>query len=59
MHPVIEVIVKLAVAAVLALAVGLLDGPLFDVALPWWVCAAIGLVLVFGGVLIIRVADDW
>lgn len=59
MHPIIELIVKLAVAAVLALAVGLLDGPLFDLTIPWWVCAGIGLVLVFGGVLIIRVADDW
>lgn len=59
MHPVIEFVAKLAVSAVLAVVVGLLDGPLFDVEMPWWVCAAIGLVIVFGGVLIIERADDW
>jgi len=59
MHPVIEFVAKLAVSAVLAVVVGLLDGPLFDVQMPWWVCAAIGLVLVFGGLLIIDRADDW
>lgn len=59
MHPVTEFIAKLAVSAVLALVVGLLDGPLFDVEMPWWVCAAIGLVIVFGGLLIIERADDW
>jgi membrane protein YdbS with pleckstrin-like domain len=57
-HPVAELLVKLAASAVLALAVGLLDGPLFAVQIPWWVCAAIGMVLVFGGVLIITHADD-
>lgn len=59
MHPITEFLVKLAAAAVLALVVGLLDGPLFDVAMPWWVCASIGAVVVFGGVLIITTADDW
>ena len=59
MHPVAELLLKLATSAVLALAVGLLDGPLFGLEVPWWVCAAIGLVLVFGGVLIITHADDW
>ena len=59
MHPITEFLVKLAAAAVLALVVGLLDGPLFDVAIPWWLCASIGLVIVFGGVLIITTADDW
>lgn len=59
MHPVAELVVRLAVAAVVALAVGLLDGPLFAMDFPWWVCVAIGLVLVFGGVLIISHADDW
>lgn len=59
MHPVIEFVAKLAVSAVLAVVVGLLDGPLFDVEMPWWVCAAIGLVIVFGGLLIIERADDW
>lgn len=59
MHPVTELLVKLAASAVLALAVGLLDGPLFSVQIPWWVCAAIGLVIVFGGVLIVTHADDW
>lgn len=58
MHPVIELLVRLAASAVIALAVGMLDGPLFGAALPWWVCAAIGLVLVFGGALIITHADD-
>jgi hypothetical protein len=51
--------VKLAASAVLALVVGLLDGPLFAVQIPWWVCAGIGLVIVFGGVLIVTHADDW
>jgi hypothetical protein len=59
MHSVIEFVAKLAVSAVLAVVVGLLDGPLFDVEMPWWVCAAIGLVIVFGGLLIIDRADDW
>lgn len=59
MHQVIEFVAKLAVSAVLAVVVGLLDGPLFDVEMPWWVCAAIGLVIVFGGLLIIERADDW
>lgn len=59
MHPVIEFVAKLAVSAVLAVVVGLLDGPLFDVEMPWWVCAAIGLVIVFGGLLIIERSDDW
>lgn len=54
-----EFVAKLAVSAVLAVVVGLLDGPLFDVEMPWWVCAAIGLVIVFGGLLIIERADDW
>jgi hypothetical protein len=58
-QPLAELLLKLAASAVLALAVGLLDGPLFDLNIPWWVCAAIGLVLVFGGVLIISHADDW
>jgi hypothetical protein len=58
-HPVIEFVAKLAVSAVLAVVVGLLDGPLFDVEMPWWLCAAIGLVIVFGGLLIIDRADDW
>jgi hypothetical protein len=58
-HPITEFLVKLAASAVVALVVGLLDGPLFDLAMPWWVCASIGLVIVFGGVLIITHADDW
>lgn len=59
MHPVTEFGVKLLVAAVIAIAIRLLDGPLFDVSVPWWICAAIGCVVVFGGVLIIDRADDW
>jgi hypothetical protein len=58
-HPVLELLVKLVLAAVVALAVGLLDAPLFAVQIPWWVCAGIGLVIVFGGVLIVTHADDW
>lgn len=54
-----ELLVKLLASAVLAIAVGLLDGPLFGAAIPWWACALIGLVVVFGGVLIITHADDW
>lgn len=59
MHPVTEFVVKLISAAAFAFSIGLLDGPLFDVEMPWWVCAAIGLVIVFGGLLIIERADDW
>ena len=59
MHPWAEFVVKLLVSAAIALLIGLLDGPLFDVTVPWWVCAAIGCVVVFGGVLIIERADDW
>jgi hypothetical protein len=58
-HPVLELLVKLVLAAVVALVVGLLDAPLFAVQVPWWVCAGIGLVIVFGGVLIVTHADDW
>lgn len=59
MHPVTEFLVKLAIAAVIAIAIGLLDGPLFDATVPWWLCAAIGCVIVFGGMLISHHADDW
>ena len=60
MHPaVLEFLAKLAASAVIALLIGWLDGPLFDVTVPWWTCAAIGCVIVFGGVLIITHADDW
>jgi hypothetical protein len=58
-HPVLEFLVKLVLAAVVALVVGLLDGPLLAVQIPWWLCATIGLVIVFGGVLIVTHADDW
>lgn len=54
-----ELLIKLIVAAVVALAIGLLDAPLFGVEVPWWLCALIGAVVVFGGVLIISHADDW
>jgi hypothetical protein len=59
MHPLAELLLKLAISAGVAVVVSLLDGPLFDVAMPWWLCAGIGLVIVFGGVLIIHSADDW
>lgn len=59
MHPILELLVKLVIAAVVAIAVGLLDAPLFGAEVPWWLCATIGLVIVFGGVLIISHADDW
>jgi hypothetical protein len=54
-----EFLLKLAISAGVAVVVSLLDGPLFDVTMPWWLCAGIGLVIVFGGVLIIHTVDDW
>lgn len=59
MHPLAEFLLKLAIAAGVAVLVAVLDGPLFDATLPWWLCAGIGLVIVFGGVLIIDRASDW
>ncbi len=59
MHPaVLEFLAKLVAAAVIAVILGWLDS-LFGISTPWWVCAAIGLVVVFGGVLIIERSDDW
>jgi len=55
----LELLVQLAAAVVIAVLVGVLDGPLAGLQIPWWVCALIGLTVVFGGVLIIRGADDW
>lgn len=51
-------IVNLALAALIAVLVGLLDNPLFGVQLAWWVCALIGLVVVYGGWLVLVVADE-
>jgi hypothetical protein len=53
-----EFLAQLALAAVIAVLVGWLDNPLFGVQLAWWVCGLIGLAIVFGGVLILVVADE-
>lgn len=53
-----ETVVKLVLAALVALLVGLIDEPLFDINLAWWICALIGLVVVFGGWLIIIAYDE-
>lgn len=53
-----KLVMQIALAAGVAVLVSLLDGPLFGVELHWSVCAGVGLVVVFGGVLILRVADD-
>jgi hypothetical protein len=58
MHPVTDLIAKLGIATLVALAVALLDGPLFGIDLAWWWCALIGLVAAFGGWLIIVHASD-
>lgn len=63
MHPatevIVEFVVKLALSALVALAVWWLDEPLFSVNLAWWVCALIGLVIGFGGwVVIVNVCED-
>jgi len=53
-----ETFARLAIAAVIALLVGWLDEPLTSHDLAWWVCALIGLVLAFGGWLVLVVVDD-
>lgn len=58
MHPLAKFGVELAAAGVLALLVSLLDGPLFDISIVWWGCVSIGLVLVFGGLMIFNIVDD-
>lgn len=49
---------RLALAAVVAVTVGLVDEPLLGVNIHWLFCVVIGLVLVYGGILIVNVADD-
>lgn len=53
-----EFLAQLALSAVVAVLVGLLDGPLLDIHLAWWVCALIGLVVVFGGWFVIVNYDE-
>jgi Flp pilus assembly protein protease CpaA len=53
-----EFLAQLALAALTAILVALLDHPLFGVQLAWWLCGLIGLVVVFGGFLIVAVADE-
>lgn len=53
-----RVALQIVLAGVVTLLVWLLDGPLFGAELHWSVCVAIGLVVVFGGVLILHLADD-
>jgi len=50
--------VRLTTSAVLAVLVEVFDRPVFGVDLLWWVCVLIGLVVGFGGWLIIVIADD-
>jgi hypothetical protein len=59
MHPATDLIAKLAASTIVALAVALLDAPLFSVTLAWWVCALIGLAVGFGGwFIIVHTHDD-
>ncbi|MFG3340555.1 hypothetical protein [Glycomyces sp. NPDC048151] len=48
----------LALSAVIAVAVGFLDEPVFGTQIPWWVCALIGLAVVYGGLVVVVVADE-
>jgi len=52
-----EFLAQLALAALIAVLVAWLDHPLFGIQLAWWLCGLIGLVVVFGGFLILVVAD--
>lgn len=51
-------LVRLVLAAVVAVLVGFLDEPITGYQLAWWMCALIGFVVVFGGFLILVVADE-
>lgn len=53
-----EFLAQLALAAVVAVLVAWLDHPLFGVQVAWWLCGLIGLVVVFGGFLIVAVSDE-
>lgn len=55
----VELLVQLVVTIVVAVLAALLDVPLLGVDLAWWVCLLVGVVVGFGGVLILRVHDDW
>jgi hypothetical protein len=48
-HPVTDIIAKLGIATIIALALALLDEPATGIDLAWWWCAIIGLVVAFGG----------
>lgn len=50
--------ILLALAATIAVLVGFIDQPVFGVQLHWLICAAIGLVLVYGGLLVVVINDD-
>lgn len=54
----VKQVLLLALAAAIAVAVGLLDQPLFGTQLAWYWCALVGLAIVYGGVVILVVADD-
>jgi low affinity Fe/Cu permease len=54
-----ELGIRFALAAVFALVVWAVDEPLLGINLAWWVCATIGVALVFfGSVFVIVVTDD-
>lgn len=50
--------IKLVLSAAVAGLVAWADEPVTGVNLPWWVCALIGLAVVFGGVLFFYAYED-
>lgn len=53
-----ELGIRFALAAVFALLVWAVDEPLLGINLAWWVCATIGVALVFFGSVFIIVVTD-
>lgn len=54
----VSFLIRLVLAAAVAVLAAWLDDPLTGHQLAWWVCALIGLVVVFGGWLILVAADE-
>jgi hypothetical protein len=53
-----ELAVRLVLAALVAAVVWAVDGPLLGVELVWWVCALIGLAVVFAVSVVIVVVSE-
>lgn len=58
MLTVVNTAIKLVLSAIVAGLVAWADEPVTGVNLPWWVCALIGLAVVFGGVIIFYFYED-